>query len=733
MASQKIIDKYKEIDTLIDSGNIRDVFLRLSADLDGSAEYRIKDLLNRNQETYKYLIHYMVEGFSDPSRKRMLSEIQSTLHFINDCVRRSEVIVDSSDIYSSTLRFLKVRKSNLQSLLKDYRDNLSVANLAATVGGDLESSRKTDESLSSIFSYVWTMFGSETDDYRLLLETVKDPDMPFGFKAQIVSALLLGNLEYFDRKGFMALLDIIDSDLSPALTSRAMTAVVFIMNMWPNRVKKDPTIADRLSLWQDSIVVYRQLREIVMSIMRAHDTQRISTKMKNEVLPELMKLQPEILKRLGKVSGSKPLESIEANPEWEEILEKNGLGDKLRELTDMQMDGGDVMMMAFSNLKEFPFFNNISNWFLPFSISHSEVLPVADKTGTMFRDLLDSGGVMCDSDKYSFIFSLAHMPEQQRKIVNEQMEAQMSQLREAMEGKMLKSTLPEFDQETTRYVRDLYRFFKLYKKKGDFQDPFEKPLDFYSIPYIGEILGDSEILRLAGEFYFKRGYYREALPMLIRLDEDSSEEGGDPLLWEKIGYCHMQLGELDKAIVWFRKSELLHPESKWLIKQLALCHRLLQNYTEAAEYYLKALASDPENYHLLVNAGHALLETGDYAGALSHYYHADYIKPGRAGVKRALAWAELLNGNIEKSIDMYSALIETPESNATDHLNAGHAYFLKRDYKKALQCYIRAARHEGYGLKSLEDAIEEDLPVIKRGGGDIEDLRLLFDRVRYDI
>lgn len=733
MVSQKIIDKYKEIDALVDSGNLHEAFSRLSNELNKSSDYRIKDLLTRQQDTYKYLIHYMVEGFSDPSRNRMLSEIESTLHFISDSARREEVTFDSPDIYSSTLRFLKVRKTNLQSLLKEYRDNQSVANLAALAGGDIETARKSDESLSEIFSYVWTMFGAETDDYRLLLDAVKDTDTPFGFKAQVVSALLLGNLEYFDRKGFMTLLDIIDADLSPALTSRAMTAVVLIMNMWPTRVKKDPAISDRLSLWQDSIVVYRQLREIVMNIMRAHDTQRISSKMQNEVLPELMKLQPEILKRLGKVSGSKPLESIEANPEWEEILEKNGLGDKLRELTDMQMDGGDVMMMAFSNLKQFPFFNNVSNWFLPFSSSHSEVLPVSDTTGELFRDMLDTEGVMCDSDKYSFVFSLAHMPESQRKMVNEQMEAQLSQLREAMEGRTMKSTLPEFDQETTRYVRDLYRFFKLFRKKGDFPDPFDKPIDFYSIPYVGEVLGDTEILRLAGEFYFKRGYYREALPMLNRLDEVEGEEEGDSLLWEKIGYCHMQLGEFDDAVVWFRKTELFHPESKWLIKQLALCHRLLQNYKEAADYYVKALASDPENYHLLVNAGHALLEAGDYSGAISHYYHADYLNHGNPGVKRALAWAELLNGNTEKSIQLYSGLIKNPESSATDHLNAGHAFFLKGDYKNALRCYMRAAGFDGYGLKGLEEAIVEDIPVIEKRGGDARILRLLIDRVRYDI
>ena len=45
---------------------------------------------------------------------------------------------------------------------------------------------------------------------------------------------------------------------------------------------------------------------------------------------------------------------LENNPEWEEMLEKNGLADKMRELTEMQSEGADLMMVTFSNLKGFP-------------------------------------------------------------------------------------------------------------------------------------------------------------------------------------------------------------------------------------------------------------------------------------------------------------------------------------------------------------------------------------------
>ena len=62
---------------------------------------------------------------------------------------------------------------------------------------------------------------------------------------------------------------------------------------------------------------------------------------------------------------------------------------------------------------------------------------------------------------------------------------------------------------------------------------------------------------------------------------------------EKIGYCHNALNNIEESILWYKKAELLNPDSKWLIKNFAVCNRMLGRYAEAAEYYAKALATDP--------------------------------------------------------------------------------------------------------------------------------------------
>ena len=164
--------------------------------------------------------------------------------------------------------------------------------LATETGGRHEYIKQAGEALSSLFSFIWTMFGSPQSDYESLSNAVINEDLPFQFKSQVISALMLGCLCYFDKNALNALLDIYEADINEKISARALVAIFFVIASNSQRVSGDPKIKSRISLWQDSIVTYRRLREVLMNIIKSQDTQRISSKMQNEVLPELMKLRP---------------------------------------------------------------------------------------------------------------------------------------------------------------------------------------------------------------------------------------------------------------------------------------------------------------------------------------------------------------------------------------------------------------------------------------------------------
>lgn len=97
-------------------------------------------------------------------------------------------------------------------------------------------------------------------------------------------------------------------------------------------------------------------------------------------------------------------ENNDMNPDWEDAFEKSGLGDKLREMNELQLEGADVYMSTFAALKNYPFFREVHNWFYPFSKQQSNVLKAMKQAGNQGGSLLDlilQSGFFSNSDKYS--------------------------------------------------------------------------------------------------------------------------------------------------------------------------------------------------------------------------------------------------------------------------------------------------------------------------------------------
>lgn len=63
--------------------------------------------------------------------------------------------------------------------------------------------------------------------------------------------------------------------------------------------------------------------------------------------------------------GFEETDENDRNPDWEQAFEQSGLGDKIREMNDLQLEGADVYMSTFAQLKGYPFFREPHNWFYP--------------------------------------------------------------------------------------------------------------------------------------------------------------------------------------------------------------------------------------------------------------------------------------------------------------------------------------------------------------------------------
>lgn len=678
----------------------------------------------RISDTYGYMLHYLLEGIRDDGRAEMLGKLSEELRSIADMAVREVKTVASPEYYYSILRFNQYREERVSEILKEYGSAMSELTLADAVGNvDTEIRQRAERALERLFNTLYTSMGA-TAEYEELVRYLTSGYADASVAAQSVSALTLGLLTFWDKAKFNTLIDIYEQSTTPGIQARAMAGIVLSMVGHTPRIVADSAIMARLALWQDSLETYRHLRETIRAIVSARDTERIAAKMKDEVLPELMKLRPEILKSMkGKTPD--PESMLENNPEWEEIFERSGLADKLKELSELQSDGADLMMVTFSNLKQFPFFNHASHWFLPFDISHTELKLDADmrKLVEMMRQ---AGTMVCDSDLYSLALATAGMPDAQRRMISTQFQAQLDQMQEELRTQEKKTSVPEYENEVIKSVRDLYRFFKLFRNKGGLSDPFARPLDFLSMPTVGDMMSESDVLQIIGEFYFRRGYYREALPLLEKLADEGEP---DATLLEKIGFSYQSLQNYESAHGAYEKAALLRSPGPWLVKKLAYTSRKLGHHEEAARYYLQALDMEPDNASMLLNAGNSLVALQRYDEALQHYYHAAYLQPDSAKILKALAYAQMRAGQIEKSRASYSRLLEkkTDAADAALLMDAGHAALLSSDIKAAAELYRRAAENN---FQEFELAFHADTTMLEELGADPTMMLLLLDSLR---
>ena len=240
---------------------------------------------------------------------------------------------------------------------------------------------------------------------------------------------LLNILQRFDVKKIEFLLDVCKCK-TLEIAIRAIVGIIPIFQIYESRWELYPECTDRLKLLSDNPAFTRRMIYAILRFIQAQDTEKITKKLTEEILPQMMKLTPIIGKKinLDEWMGESSIE--DKNPEWQKILDDTGLTDKLQEFSNMQLEGADVFHFTFSSLKSYPFFYEMSNWFLPFDPGIHNYTAFSDKEEgkSLFESITESPHI-CNFDKYSFCFSIMIMPERYRKMMISQLTAEGEELK----------------------------------------------------------------------------------------------------------------------------------------------------------------------------------------------------------------------------------------------------------------------------------------------------------------
>lgn len=697
---------------MIDEGRLYEAIIKLKPVVEQVTDYDLQEHFGSTKVSYDYLLQYLIAGVKDEGRENMLAKITENLYFILD-----KCVIALSTKQSFELFYTKasvLQNIAIEVLVKDYCSLQKKSDLLLSVPYEGQNTRAINslkremESVAvDMFNKVWSLFPltkEDSDALSLLFDSA-----PEYVKQLMLSALFLGLTKFYDEQKLTILIKAYITAKNFRTQTRALAGVVMSMLLYSKRVSCSALVKSLLQDASECVHFKSDVESVMLRLVRSQNAKNVSKLMRDDLMPGIMNIDPGLMSELKGKSSIDPSD-LEGNPQWQEWLDKSGVSKKMEELNKLQSEGEDVFVSAFSKLKSFPFFNTLANWFLPFYPTHSSFDDAFQGNSQKMLSVIKFAPFLCDSDKYSFCFSLASVPESQKKAMLGQMDIHHADLQEIQASELSDDVTKVRDSAINSYIQSLYRFFTLFSRRNDFRSIFSSAMDFTKLPFM-ELLGVGKpLFHMIAEYYLAKGFYKEAVLYFEFIQARYSDV--EPLAIQKTGFAYQNLGDYEKAIKYYQRYELVNDASVWNDIHIATCYKQLRQYEQALTYYEKALKVKDTTLSLCLNAGHCLLELNRVEEAIQFYYKADYLAPSNPKVWRSLAWSDFLIDHFSQSESFYKKLIENGLATPQDFLNYGHLLLVEGQLENAVNYYVKAADGSGDKLESFISSYSADVPIL---------------------
>jgi tetratricopeptide (TPR) repeat protein len=736
MNSRDIISLKKDILTKLTKRQLKDAFELLTKLTINTQDWKISESISELETNYKFMLHYLFEGVEDSGREELYKNILRSLYELTDDSADELLQIESSNIFYERYRVATLKNNdikNYQAQLKDVFDTLQLTDLLDE--GEEKTAKKRESAVkrerigTDIFNSVYISPRATDADYTNYIDFVDSQEIPVREKCLFLAALSLSSFHRFDLRKIQVLMHVATST-DILLKARAIVGLVIIMQMYDTRWELYPKLQSRTAILSENPDLKKAILSVIIQLIRSRETEQITKKIKEEILPEMMKLNSLAGRKLNmdELMGGDG-DFSEKNPEWQKELEESGLGKKLQEYSNLQMEGADVFHSTFSGLKSFPFFSEMSNWFLPFDPSYSEISSLfPDEKNSLLKTAVLDSGHMCNSDKYSFCLSLAQISQAQRDMMMGQLGAESEQIKQLQ--KEAQEMNPAINEEiaSNQYIQDLYRFFKLNQYRNNFFDIFKLSLNFYDKKSIAPLISDTDNMRKIALYCFNKNNFGEALYIYKKLIEINNQSED---IWQKIGYCKQMLNDFEGALDAYLQADLLKPNNSWIIKRIAQLYRNQKKPELSLDYYTKAAKLTPDNINIELNIGHCYLELNRLEDALNIYFKVELLDTKGTKAQRPIAWTAFLLKKYDLSQKYYNVILSNKPT-VHDYLNAGHAELCSGNKKEAISHYQKAL-YVNNDFELFQMLFEEDENILSEHGVNRSIYPFLFDQIKYKL
>ena len=637
---------------------------------------------------YQLMVDYMERGFTDNKRASLyLSLLQRLYRVAADLEiswRCKNVIV-----YVDAFRIsdhLNTSHDFIRSVLESFVSDVAMLSLLPEAERTEKAKDLYDRHqvfVNRLFNTLWTSCQWSDDDSEFYAGLMLSPMVDVVEQNLIVSAVTLGAMNQFDINKFKALTTVYQQSTDERVRQRALVGWVLSvfegMDIFPEQDK----IIRKLCENKDTI---RELYTLQIQFFYSQDTEKDNEKLQRDIMPYLVDGSNITIGRLGIVEKEEDsLENILNQDAEDKRMEQ--MEEKVRKMMEMQKQGSDIYFGGFRQMKRFPFFNDLANWFTPFYIDHPALRTTIERIGQPnILQTITNQGNFCESDKYSLAFAMESIINQIPGNIKEMMGSEGAF---APMGTTLDKSNPTYICRA--YIQDLYRFFRLYRSSNELINPF---IDNHKSSFVADtffFVYKSFIGTGLDEYKMHLALYLYKHKNMDKLVELMStfhvEDANYNIL---MGYINLYFGKPDVAYQIFNMVLQEDTENQWALKGMARAAMDCEDYDTAEHTYSQLLRLEPDNINYAVKRCVTLLKTERYAEAREELFRLDYQYPDNMNVKRVFAWTMLLDKSLDKASQLYDRILsDTPM--AEDYLNSGYCWWAQGNIgqaKNSFQAWI---------------------------------------------
>lgn len=740
MDIKKTIQQHKQVCNLIADRKVKQSLDILSDMITMASSGNLRDEYANLEMTYRKMLEYTVEGIRDPERNRIYLRLIQSILELSDKVRQDILSHNSGwNTYWLKQQTEKEQKLTGKTIVESVDDLMFKSELdewlklSHEFNPDPESeiSKTHKQLIRNIFNHLWL-----TDNYgeaeesliKIILESGK---FRWYETSLFTTAITLSALRSWQTEKLDHLSGIYRSGQEQVM-ERALTGLILNLHYYNARILLYPEIIDNLKNLAALPGFREHCRIIVLQIIRSRETEKLGKRLHDEILPQVAKLRPQIEEKLDLGNILPDDKNDEKNPDWSAMFnDSEEIFKTMEELTKLQMEGADVYMSAFANLKHFDFFRDFQNWFVPFYPDHDVLNEIFtdDILGPGTNELAEAmykTPFICNSDKYSLLLNLKYLPSSQKSMMLKVFRMELEGLEQLENDASVADPTRNFRTNVTQYLQDIYRFFKLSPYRKEFEDIFSGRLDIYNSEFFRHTCNASEAEAGLADYFFSRDFYEDALELYLR---QSSARPDDTLLHEKMGYCCQETGDYEAALKHYRMAELID-RKPWTLKKIGFCLRRTGRIEEALEYYLHAGEMDPENLHTAVMTAHCYLDLREYEKALKYYFMVEYNDPGNLKILKPIAYCYFALGKFDESEKYYDRLA-SGKLTAHDLINMGHLALCRGRQKEAINLYRQSLQTGEITKERFISLFSDDRDILLSLGISEEDLPMILDYLLF--